>query len=183
MGQNPGGGSQASQVGEAFRGEFYQKVDAKARVSIPAVFRRILEADDPASAEFPRPRLYMIYGGKGRNFVECWSKSGADWLADQIEQMELGSRAREKAERDMISRSVMLEVEPDGRIVLPPQVRAKLGMTEGDTACEAAFAGFSNRFKLFRKDTYDAMFEAEDDEDEDEDALTLIGRARKERGM
>ena len=30
---------------EAFRGEFYQKVDAKARVSIPAAFRRILEAE------------------------------------------------------------------------------------------------------------------------------------------
>ena len=29
---------------EAFRGEFYQKVDAKARVSIPAAFRRILDA-------------------------------------------------------------------------------------------------------------------------------------------
>ena len=45
---------------EAFRGEFYQKVDAKARVSIPAAFRRILEAEDPATEPNPRPRVYMV---------------------------------------------------------------------------------------------------------------------------
>ena len=56
-------------MAEAFRGEFYQKVDAKGRVSIPAAFRRILEADDPPSTDFPRPRVYMIYGGANRNFV------------------------------------------------------------------------------------------------------------------
>lgn len=169
-------------MGEAFRGEFYQKVDAKARVSIPAAFRRILESDDPASAEFPRPRLYMVYGGKNRNFVECWSRQGADWLAQQIEAMELGSKARERAERDMISRSVMVEVEPDGRIVLPAQVRAKIGIAD---AAEAAFVGASNRFKLYRSDTYQAELDAdgEDDDDAGVDALTLIGRAQKERGM
>ncbi|WP_225027872.1 division/cell wall cluster transcriptional repressor MraZ [Xinfangfangia pollutisoli] len=167
-------------MGEAFRGEFYQKVDAKARVSIPAAFRRILEAEDPATADFPRPRVYMVYGGKNRDFVECYSKAGADWLAAEIEAMELGSKARDRAERDMISRSVMVEIEPDGRIVLPAQVRAKLGL--GDGPVEAAFAGFTNRFKLFRRDVYDAQFEDED-EDDDVDALTLIGRAKKERGM
>ena len=34
-------------MSEAFRGEFTQKVDGKARVSIPAAFRRVLEAGDP----------------------------------------------------------------------------------------------------------------------------------------
>ena len=40
-------------VSEAFRGEFYQKVDSKARVSVPAAFRRIIEAGvlpDPEDA-------------------------------------------------------------------------------------------------------------------------------------
>ncbi|WP_395541969.1 division/cell wall cluster transcriptional repressor MraZ [Neotabrizicola sp. sgz301269] len=149
---------------------------------MPAAFRRILEADDPASDATPRARLYMVYGGKNRNFVECWSKTGADWLAAQIDAMELGSKARERAERDMISRSVMVEIEPEGRIVLPPQVRAKLGITD---AAEAAFVGASNRFKLYRSDTYQAELDADDEDDEDAglDALTLIGRAQKERGM
>jgi MraZ protein len=106
-------------MAEAFRGEFYQKVDGKARVSIPAAFRAVLNADDPLASNTQRPRLYMVYGGKSRNFVECYSKLGADRLADDIEAMELGSKERIRAERDLISRSVMVEVDGEGRIVLP----------------------------------------------------------------
>ena len=121
-------------MAEAFRGEFYQKVDAKARVSIPAAFRRILEADDPSTTESSRPRIYLVYGGKARSFVEGYSKRGADQLAADIEAMEMGSPERVRAERDLISRSVMLEIEPDGRIVLPPKVREKMGFAGDDLA-------------------------------------------------
>lgn len=168
-------------MGEAFRGEFYQKVDAKARVSIPATFRRILEADDPPTAEFPRPRLYMIYGGKNRKFIECLSKVGSDWLDDAIRAMPIGSPARIKAERDLIRRSVMVEVEPDGRIVLPPPVRDKIGL--GDGGGEALFTGQTDRFYIYNSADPD-----EDEDDDGTDAMTLIGmaqeeRAKRERGM
>ena len=85
------------------------------------------------------------------------------------------SEERVRAERDLISRSVMVEVDPDGRIVLPPRVREKMGFA-GDLAgeAEAAFAGFTNRFRLYRKEVYEAEL-AEDDED-DVDPLTLVGR-------
>ena len=164
---------------EAFRGEVYQKVDAKARVSIPAAFRRILEAEDPSSPEFPRPRVYMVYGGRARRFVECYSKAGADALAARIEAMELGSPERDRAERDLISRSVMAEIEPDGRIVLPLKVREKMGFGPEDLAAggEAAFAGFTNRFKLYRREVYDA--EQATDVDDGVDPLTLVGRAHR----
>lgn len=163
---------------EAFRGEFYQKVDAKARVSIPAAFRRILEAEDPSSPEFPRPRIYMVYGGRSRSFVECYSKAGADALAAKIEAMEMGSPERDRAERELISRSVMAEIEPDGRIVLPAKVREKIGFSLQDMAGgEAAFAGFTNRFKLFRRETYEA--EQALDEEDGLDPLTLVGRANR----
>lgn len=166
-------------MAEAFRGEVYQKVDAKARVSIPAAFRRILEADDPLSSDNARPRLYMVYGGKTRTFVECYSKRGADALAAEIEAMEIGSPERTRAERDLISRSAMVEIEPDGRIVLPPKVREKMGFLGDDLASggEAAFAGFTNRFRLYRREVYDAEL-AEDDED-DIDPLTLVGRHKR----
>ena len=166
-------------MAEAFRGEFYQKVDAKARVSIPAAFRRILEADDPSTTESSRPRIYLVYGGKARSFVEGYSKRGADQLAADIEAMEMGSPERVRAERDLISRSVMLEIEPDGRIVLPPKVREKMGFSGEDLAGggEAAFAGFTNRFRLYRREVYDA--ELAEDEDDDIDPLTLVGRHKR----
>jgi MraZ protein len=166
-------------MAEAFRGEFYQKVDAKARVSIPAAFRRILEADDPSTAENARPRLYMVYGGKRRTFVECYSKLGADRLAADIQTMDEGSDERMRAEFNLMSRSVMVEVEPDGRIVLPPQVREKMGFRGDDLAGggEAAFAGFANRFRLYRREVYEAELAAEDDDDID--PLTLVGRHKR----
>jgi MraZ protein len=166
-------------MAEAFRGEYYQKVDAKARVSIPVAFRAILLADDPLASTSQRPRLYMVYGGKSRNFVECYSKQGADQLAADIETMELGSKDRIRAERDLVSRSVMVEVDGEGRIVLPPQVREKMGFHGDDLANggEAAFAGFTNRFRLYRREVYDA--ELAEDEDDDTDPLTLVGRHKR----
>ena len=165
---------------EAFRGEFYQKVDSKARVSIPAAFRRILDAEDPQTSADARPRVYMVYGGKRRTFVECYSKQGADRLAAQIEAMEIGSEDRDRAERDLISRSVMVEIEPDGRIVLPAKVREKMGFLGGDLTGggEAAFAGFTNRFKLFRREVYDAEM-ADEDDDDGVDPLARVGRAAR----
>lgn len=164
-------------MAEAFRGEFYQKVDAKARVSIPAAFRRILELDDPSPPEAGKHRLYMVYGGKTRTFVECYSKRGADQLADDIEAMDMGSPERMRAERDLISRSVMVEVDTDGRIVLPPRVREKIGFADLPANPEAAFAGFTNRFRLYRREVYEAELAA--DEDDDIDPLTLVGRHKR----
>jgi MraZ protein len=100
-------------------------------------------------------------------------------LAADIEAMEMGSPERVRAERDLISRSVMLEIEPDGRIVLPPKVREKMGFAGDDLASggEAAFAGFTNRFRLYRREVYDA--ELAEDEDDDIDPLTLVGRHKR----
>jgi MraZ protein len=84
-----------------------------------------------------------------------------------------------RAERDLISRSVMLELEPDGRIVLPPKVREKMGFHGDDLAGggEAAFAGFTNRFRLYRREVYEA--ELADEDDDDIDPLTLVGRHKR----
>ena len=169
-------------MSEAFRGEFYQKVDGKARVSIPAAFRRILEADDPPTADAPRPRVYMIYGGANRNFVECYTKVGADLLAEDIGMMEDGSVDREQAEFDLLSCSVMVELEPDGRIVLSPRVREKLGLDgAGFSGDEAAFQGRNTRFRIYRRDTYEASVAQRPNTGED--PVALVGRAKKARGM
>ena len=75
----------------------------------------------------------------------------------------------------------MVEIEPDGRIVLPPKVREKMGFLGDDLAAggEAAFAGFTNRFKLYRREVYEA--ELADDDEDDIDPLTLVGRAAPQR--
>jgi MraZ protein len=43
---------------------------------------------------------------------------------------------------------------------------------------EAAFAGFTNRFKLYRREVYEAEL-ADDDDDDGVDPLALVGRATR----
>lgn len=165
---------------EAFRGTFHQKVDSKARVSIPAALRRKLDLEDPVTADAPKTRIVMVYGGRKRNFVECYSIEGAAQLAADVENMPLGSRDRLRAERDFIEDSQTVEIDDDGRIVLPASVRDKMGYGANDLdgGTTATFTGATNRFKLYRHDVWKAERAALDDDDEDEDMDPLARIAK-----
>ena len=142
-------------MSEAFRGEFTQRVDGKARVSIPAAFRRVLDAGDPDS---PRKRIVMVYGDTRRKYTECYTIAGAAALEAKIGKLPLGSQHRRMLERNMITLSVTVEIDDDGRIVLPPKVREKVGIAPEDVAkgAEAVFAGSLDTFQIWKSDVYDA---------------------------
>lgn len=163
-----------------FRGEYYQKVDSKARVLIPAPFRRVLDAGDARTAESPRTRMIIVYGGRNRQFCDCYSMAGADALARWVDSIPLGTKDRIKAERDLITRSATVEIDDDGRIVLPPAVREKLRLSPDaiKDGIEAVLAGSTDRFGLWRADVYREVF-GDDEDDDGEDALTVVGRYPK----
>ena len=166
---------------ETFIGTFHQKVDSKARVSIPADFRRKLNLEDPVTADAPKTRMVMVYGGRKRRFVECYTIAGHSKLAADIENMPLGSKDRLRAERDFIEDSQKVEIDDDGRIVLPPPVREKVGFGAGDleAGAVATFAAATNRFKLYRSEVWKAeraALEEDEDEDDDVDPLARIAK-------
>ena len=168
-------------MSEAFRGEFTQKVDGKARVSIPAAFRRVLEAGDPDST---RKRIVIVYGDERRNFAECYTVAGAQRLEAMIRRLPLGSVNRRLLERNMITLSVTLDIDDDGRIVLPPKVREKAGLSAAD-AGEAVFAGALDTFQIWNPATYEAeILRAASDElaalPADMDILSLLGGESQE---
>jgi len=144
-------------VTEAFKGEFYQKVDSKARVSIPAAMRRILEQADPPEGERKRARVNMIYGAGGKH-VQCYSMRGVQALYDIIDATE-DPDDKAKLELAFVTRSAEVEIDDDGRLVLPPKVRDRMGVTTDDLAkgFMAAFAGKLDRFEIWMGDTYDAQ--------------------------
>jgi MraZ protein len=118
----------------------------------------------------------MVYGGKGRDYVECYTQPGADALARRVRKLPLGSKKRTIAQRDLITRSLTVEIDDDGRIVLPQKARDKI---EFGDASETTFAGSLETFQIWRRDTYDAVHNNLDD-DEDElpegmDVLSLLG--------
>jgi MraZ protein len=152
-------------VTEAFTGEFYQKVDSKARVSIPAAMRRVLEQANPRPGS--RASVIMVYGAGGRH-VQCFSAKGAQDLYAMIARQPIG-KDKKDLELAFVSRSAEVEIDEDGRLVLPPKVRARMGVTPEILASGfmAAFAGKLDRFELWLGDTYDAAFPDEDFDPDD----------------
>lgn len=150
-------------MAEAFRGEVNQKVDAKARVSIPAAFRRVLEAGDPSFPETPRPKLVMVYGDERRQFVECYSIQEMKRVEALIARLPKGAPRRRFLERNLITLSVTVEVDEDGRIVLPQKVREKIGLSAEALAAgaEATFAGALETFQLWKRERYEAEIAAQ----------------------
>lgn len=166
---------------DAFRGVVATRMDTKARVSIPSAFRDTL--DNGMAGTSGRTRLVLVYGDPRRKFVAGYSLKGMTQLTEEIRDMPRGSRARRALERHMIALSATIEIDDDGRVVLPMPVREKLGLSSG--AAEVVFAGALDFFELWQKETYDAEM-AERDRiendllDHDDDILTLLSRGRSE---
>jgi len=142
-------------VARVFRGEFHQKVDGKGRVSIPASFRRVLEAQDPEWQTGKRPRLIVVYGDERRRHLECFSINAMEDVDARIALMPRGSPERRAMEMLVYTFSQDAEVDEDGRIVLPQKLRDKIGI-EG----EAYFAGTSDTFQIWKPETYAAQEKA-----------------------
>lgn len=147
---------------DIFRGEVHSKVDQKARVSIPAPFRRVLEAGDPDRSG-GRPRLVLVYGDPRNPCAEGFTAAKMDQIVTRIMNAPDDTPNLATVRRIMIQMSVEVEVDDDGRIVLPPRVRDKLGVSTGDLSkgFEATFAGAGDRFTLWKRDSYDAHQESQ----------------------
>ncbi len=141
-----------------FRGEYTFKVDAKGRVSIPALFRRVIEAGDPNWTDGLRPELVIVYGDDSRQHLEVYTINAIDALDDKIAQLPR-SPLKRRLERMISGQSHQTEIDPDGRLVLPQKLREKIGLTK-----EAFFIASGDTFQIWEPATFDAA-EAEHADD------------------
>ncbi|MEL7098577.1 MAG: division/cell wall cluster transcriptional repressor MraZ [Pseudomonadota bacterium] len=147
-----------------FRGESDHKVDTKGRVSIPAPYRRVIEACDPDWTEGLPPRLIIVYGGATRDYLEGFTIEAMDEVDEKIAQFPRGSAKRKAMERLYSAQSIEAEVDNTGRIVLPAKLREKIGL-DG----MARFVSSGDTFEIWNPETYDATVAALDEEGFDPD--------------
>jgi len=157
-----------------FRGEGHHKVDAKGRVSIPASFRRVLEAGDPDWTEGLNPNLVIVYGDHRRKHLDCYTIEAIDEVDAQIAAMPRGSAERRMLQRLFHGQSFPTSVDETGRLVLPQKLREKIGLDS-----EAFFIAAGDTFQIWKPETYDTEEEARteailDDLPEDFDPLSLL---------
>ncbi len=133
-----------------FRGSDTFKVDAKGRVSIPAPFRRVIEASDPDWREGLRPNIVIVYGDDRQSWLEVYTMRAIEEIDEQIEDMQRGSPERLMLEERMYGQSLEAQIDEDGRLVLSQRLREKIGLTS-----EAFFISAGDYFKIWKPETYE----------------------------
>lgn len=134
-----------------FRGSDTFKVDAKGRVSIPAAFRRVIEASDPDWTEGLRPNIVVVYGPESQDWLEVYSMEAVHEMDAQIALMQRGSPERLRVEELMYGQSMEAQIDDDGRLTIPQKLRDKIGLKN-----EAFFISAGDYFRIWNPETYEA---------------------------
>ncbi|MFN0114628.1 MAG: division/cell wall cluster transcriptional repressor MraZ [Paracoccaceae bacterium] len=134
-----------------FRGSETFRVDGKGRVSIPAAFRRVIEASDPDWRDGLKPNIVIVYGDHRQDWLEVYTVTAIDEIDLQIEDMQRGSEERRMLEDLMHGKSLETQIDEDGRLVLPQKLREKIGLKD-----EAFFIAQGDYFKIWKPATYEA---------------------------
>ncbi|WP_377190006.1 division/cell wall cluster transcriptional repressor MraZ [Ruegeria meonggei] len=157
-----------------FRGESHHKVDAKGRVSIPASFRRVLEASDPNWQPGDAPELVIVYGDHRRKFLECYTMQAIEEVDAKIDALPRGSMQRKMLQRMFHGQSFPTNVDETGRLVLPAKLRSKIDLEK-----EAFFIAAGDTFQIWQPETYESVELASteewlDEQPEDFDPLEFL---------
>ncbi|MEM6887977.1 MAG: division/cell wall cluster transcriptional repressor MraZ [Pseudomonadota bacterium] len=163
-------------MGRRFRGESHHKVDTKGRVSIPASFRRVVEAADPNWTAGAAPELVIVYGDHRRSYLECYTMEAIEQVDSKIDALPRGAIERKMLQRLFHGQSFPTSVDETGRLVLPAKLRQKIAL-EG----EAFFIAAGDTFQIWKPETYEAEEAARteewlDDLPDDVDPLVFLDK-------
>ncbi len=123
-------------------------------MSIPADFRRVLEARDPEWSEGRAPRMVINFRDQLNGGLQVQTLDGQAEIEELVRSLPRGSKKRKLAERDFLLNVRDLSIDDNGRIVLPQQLRETLGLPEGGTVVAH---GLGETFELWEPATYDKV--------------------------
>lgn len=142
-------------------------------MSIPASFRRVLEAGDPNWKNGDNPELVIVYGDEALKYLECYTMEAIDEVDAKIDAMPRGSVGRRALQRRFHGQSFPTNVDETGRLVLPAKLRKKI-----DLDGEAFFFATGDTFQIWKPETYETEEEAwTDDLPEDFDPMSFLDGA------
>ncbi len=122
-------------------------------MSIPASFRKVIEANDPDWVEGRPATLIVVYGDERRNFLECYTIYAIEEVDALIERMPRGTPERRAMEDFIYAKSEEIAVDGTGRTVLPKKLRDKIGLG-ADTPAVIRAAG--DTFQIWNAATWGA---------------------------
>ncbi|WP_029009587.1 division/cell wall cluster transcriptional repressor MraZ [Azospirillum halopraeferens] len=120
-----------------FLSTYVNKVDRKGRCSVPAQFRASL-------AKSSAPGMIYLWPSLNHRALEGADQDYLDVLSDSLESPDLDPDEREMIETFIFGKLIPLQVDNEGRIVLPKDLAEFAGITE-----EAAFIGRRKTFQMW----------------------------------
>ena len=145
-------------------------------MSIPADYRRVLEAGDPAHPDNPNPRLVLLYGPHLKGCLHVYTIDAMAEIEAGINRMKRGTREKDRVAKMILGKSWETEIDRDGRIVLPKERREQISLDEED---EVMMIALGDHFEIWKKSTYEQQEAAEmeaflSEQDDDFDPLSMI---------
>jgi len=134
-----------------FRGESTHKMDQKGRVSIPADYRRIIiEENAKVGKELDQNTLVIVFGDNRQNHLECYPLTLSREIHENIKsKFPRGTPKREFLDNFFETKSIAVQIDPNGRMLLPQHVRTKAEL--GSNVC---FAGKGESFQIWNPEKY-----------------------------
>lgn len=132
-----------------FTSTYTNKVDKKGRVSVPAAFRAALPDSDQCVAVFPSLVSKAI---EGFDFPYL------EHISERLNNFDMlisPSLAQDPAAK-ILSRSIKISFDGDGRMVLPQDFMKHAGISD-----RALFVGLGRTFQIWSPEEYQAVFQSE----------------------
>ncbi|WP_343562347.1 division/cell wall cluster transcriptional repressor MraZ [Kiloniella sp. b19] len=123
-----------------FIGTYENKLDKKGRVSVPAPFRAML-----AESAFKGVVIFPSYRADA---LEACSQEFLRELHQSLSgSLDLFSEEQDDLATSILAESHPLQIDQDGRIVLPPDLLEHAGLTD-----RVAFVGMGDLFQIWHPD-------------------------------
>lgn len=124
-----------------FLGEFEHSIDDKGRVAIPARFREELGEG-------------MVLTRGFDHCLQAFPRSVWQQLAQKVSSLSLGSPDARNLRRILFSNAAEVEVDRQGRILVPQNLREYAGLAE-----QVVITGMDTFFELWSADRWRAVME------------------------
>lgn len=124
-----------------FAGMFVHRIDAKGRVSIPAKFRALLEAQGGGS------EMHVFPSFSDDGALDACAGEFYDKIYERLLPEDPMDEVMDDLAMSIFGGTTTLSIDSDGRIVLPPEQREMLGVAD-----QVAFVGRGDRFMLMHPD-------------------------------
>jgi MraZ protein len=146
------------------RGSYQAKIDEKGRLKLPASYRSDIES------EWKTPAVYLTCDDAYGQYVRVYPMPVWEGIEERLKKMPSTDQARRRYERWTSLYGMEGEIDAQGRVLIPPQLREPAAM-QG----EVVVLGQPTFLEIWNRERFEAQREAQKLTDDDYKRLSENG--------